>query len=175
MYDVCPLCGGKIKKGKCRECGYKPPEESDIAAPYDIDPNNDRFGSTEDKFIPFEELYPYAKQEERQDNVPNIKVRPQKNPPAKQKQYTPPKKKNTPKKAKKKKSKSKDIIFDTKFIIILGVVFVSSIFFEAGLSLILPLIFITSDKKKKTDSIRILLLITAFFFGMMIKEITHNI
>lgn len=179
MYDVCPLCGGKIKKGKCRKCGYKPPEESDIAAPYDIDPNNDRFGTTEDKYIPFEELYPQhkadVKQEERQDNVPNIKVRPQKNPPAKQKQYTPPKKKNTRKTAVSKKDKI--ISFDLMIQIMLILTF--SLFDYTIRLLFLSLVFVLQsiakyNKKHKTaDKYRMLILIAAFCISLCIQLVRH--
>lgn len=185
MYDVCPLCGGKIKKGKCRKCGYKPPEESEIAAPYDIDPNNDRFGTTEDKFIPFEELYPESKanvkQEERQDNAPNIKVRPQKNPPAKQKQYTPPKKKNTPKKAKKKKSRQKDKLIDSSFILQIVGILVSSLLFDfatyfiiSGL-IILPICKQYKKTQSTTDLFRLLILCGMFFMGLIFMDIKNSI
>lgn len=184
MYDVCPLCGGKIKKGKCRKCGYKPPEESDIAAPYDIDPDNDRFGTTEDKYIPFEELYPerkvIVKQEERQDNVPNIKVRPQKNPPAKQKQYTPPKKKNTPKKAKKKKGKPKDKLINSSFIMQIVGIILSSLFFDFSTYFIFSFLVMmpTCEKykktQKKTELFRIFILCGMIFMGLIILDIKNS-
>lgn len=185
MYEVCPLCGGKIKKGKCRKCRYKPPEESDIAAPYDIDPNNDRFGTTEDKFIPFEELYPerkvVVKQEERQDNVPNIKVRPQKNPPARQKQYTPPKKNNAPKKAKKNKSRKNGKLIDSSFILqIVGILSLSLLFDFASYFIFSGLIILPICKQYKktqstTDLFRLLILCGMFFMGLIFMDIKNNL
>lgn len=178
MYDVCPLCGGKIKKGKCRKCGYEPPKESDIAAPYDLDPNNDRFGTTEDKYIPFEELYPESKvivkQEEQQENVPNIKVRPQKTPPAKQKQYTPPKK------AKKKKSRQKDKLIDSSFILqIVGILLLSLLFdfstyFLFSFLIILPICKQYKKTQSMTDLFRLLILCGMFFIGLIMLDIKNN-
>ncbi|MGN0587350.1 MAG: hypothetical protein ACI4JF_08700 [Oscillospiraceae bacterium] len=185
MYDVCPLCGGKIVRGECKVCGYEPPEESDIAAPYDIDPSNDRFGTTEDKYIPFEELYPQrkadVKQEERQDNIPNIKVRPPKTPPAKQKQYTPPKKKNTPKKAKKKKSRQKDKLINSAFImqivgiLLLSLLFDFSTYFIFSFLIIMPTCKQYKKTQSTTDLFRIFILCGMFFMGLIFLDIKNNI
>ena len=45
--EMCPLCGDKIIFGECSSCGFIPPDYSVIAAPYDLDPSNDRFGEVD--------------------------------------------------------------------------------------------------------------------------------
>lgn len=104
MYDVCPLCGGKIKKGKCRKCGYKPPEESDIIAAYSFNPDTNHLDTTEDKYVYSDEksseLYhddnfekQYYKSPQR---VTKIVVNQHNNQPAApQQQYNKPKQNNT--------------------------------------------------------------------------------
>lgn len=47
MAERCPICGGEILLGECSGCGFKPPDYSAIAAPYDLDPSNDRFGEAD--------------------------------------------------------------------------------------------------------------------------------
>lgn len=45
--EKCPICGDEISFGECRSCGFIPPDYSVIAAPYDLDPSNDRFGEAD--------------------------------------------------------------------------------------------------------------------------------
>lgn len=51
---MCPICGNEISFGECPFCGFVPPDYSVIAAPYDLDPSNDRFGETD----PAEGMFP---------------------------------------------------------------------------------------------------------------------
>ena len=41
---TCPLCGGKLKNNYCESCGYDVPEDDDLSALYDMEPENDSFG-----------------------------------------------------------------------------------------------------------------------------------
>jgi len=52
--EKCPICGDEISFGECSSCGFVPPDYSVIAAPYDLDPSNDRFGETD----PAEGMFP---------------------------------------------------------------------------------------------------------------------
>lgn len=52
--EMCPLCGGEIISGECPSCGFVPPDCGVIAAPYDLDPSNDRFGESD----PAEGMFP---------------------------------------------------------------------------------------------------------------------
>lgn len=45
--EKCPICGDEISFGECLSCGFIPPDYSVIAAPYDLDPSNDRFGEAD--------------------------------------------------------------------------------------------------------------------------------
>ena len=47
MAEKCPLCGGRLQNNVCISCGYELPDEHDISAPYDYNPDNDYFGERE--------------------------------------------------------------------------------------------------------------------------------
>lgn len=105
MAEMCPLCGGKLQNNVCISCGFVPPDEQAIAAPYDYDPDNDYFGEREK--IRYHEPPPQPVQQHEMESIdpiqtgyasaqkviPNIKVNqaappaPAPNPPP-----TPPKK-----------------------------------------------------------------------------------
>lgn len=101
MAEKCPLCGSDLQNNVCISCGFEPPDEHDIAAPYDYDPDNDYFGEREQ--IHYYEAPPQPDQQYEMESVtpmqtgfasapkviPNIKVN-QGAPPAPS--PTPPKK-----------------------------------------------------------------------------------
>ncbi len=58
---TCPLCGGKLKNNYCDSCGYDVPEDDDLSALYDMEPENDAFGEAVREVTPdvqSEEIYP---------------------------------------------------------------------------------------------------------------------
>lgn len=58
---TCPLCGGKLKNNYCESCGYDVPEDDDLSALYDMEPENDAFGEVVREITPdvqSEEIYP---------------------------------------------------------------------------------------------------------------------
>ncbi len=58
---TCPLCGGKLKNNYCESCGYDVPEDDDLSALYDMEPENDSFGEVVREVTPdvqAEEIYP---------------------------------------------------------------------------------------------------------------------
>jgi len=58
---TCPLCGGKLKNNYCESCGYDVPEDDDLSALYDMEPENDAFGEVVREVTPdvqSEEIYP---------------------------------------------------------------------------------------------------------------------
>lgn len=58
---TCPLCGGKLKNNYCDSCGYDVPEDDDLSAVYDMEPENDAFGEQVREITPdvqTEEIYP---------------------------------------------------------------------------------------------------------------------
>lgn len=99
MPEKCPLCGSRLNRGVCQDCGYTLPDEASIASPYNYDPSDDRFGVQEDKYETaaqnMEELYPdrgaAVQQEAPRQQAPKIVVNPQNNPPA-----NPPRQNNAP-------------------------------------------------------------------------------
>ena len=58
---TCPLCGGKLKNNYCESCGYDVPDDDDLSALYDMNPENDAFGEVVREITPevqAEEIYP---------------------------------------------------------------------------------------------------------------------
>lgn len=55
MAEICPICGEEVVLGECPTCGFVPPDYSEIAAPYDLDPSNDHFGEADS----VEGMFPY--------------------------------------------------------------------------------------------------------------------
>ncbi|MDE5991449.1 MAG: hypothetical protein K2G87_00210 [Oscillospiraceae bacterium] len=58
---TCPLCGGKLKNNYCESCGYDVPDDDDLSALYDMNPENDAFGEVVREITPevqSEEIYP---------------------------------------------------------------------------------------------------------------------
>ncbi len=58
---TCPLCGGKLNNNYCESCGYDVPEDDDLSALYDMEPENDAFGEVVREITPdvqSEEIYP---------------------------------------------------------------------------------------------------------------------
>lgn len=58
---TCPLCGEKLKNNYCESCGYDVPEDDDLSALYDMEPENDAFGEAVREVTPdvqAEEIYP---------------------------------------------------------------------------------------------------------------------
>ena len=53
--EICPICGEEVVLGECPACGFVPPDYSEIAAPYDLDPSNDHFGEADS----LEGMFPY--------------------------------------------------------------------------------------------------------------------
>lgn len=74
MAEICPICGEEVVLGECPACGFVPPDYSEIAAPYDLDPSNDHFGETD----PAEGMFPYidtsgiANEPEPEYDIPSI-------------------------------------------------------------------------------------------------------
>lgn len=74
MAEICPICGEEVVLGECQACGFVPPDYSEIAAPYDLDPSNDHFGETD----PTEGMFPYidtsgiANEPEPEYDIPSI-------------------------------------------------------------------------------------------------------
>lgn len=84
--NKCPLCGGKLLHGECIDCGYRPPDEDRLSAPYNLDPEDDR----PNVFEPSSEKYSMPKVNttvtyaEPERNIPEIKPAPTENLPQKQ-------------------------------------------------------------------------------------------
>lgn len=86
--DRCPLCGDKLLHGECIGCGYRPPDEDRLSAPYNLDPEDDRPNA----FEPSSEKYSMPKvntavtyaEPEPKRNIPEIKTAPTENLPKKQ-------------------------------------------------------------------------------------------
>ncbi|MDE7279653.1 MAG: hypothetical protein K2N26_08015 [Oscillospiraceae bacterium] len=58
---TCPLCGEKLKNNYCESCGYDVPDDDDLSAVYDMEPENDAFGEQVREVVPevqAEEIYP---------------------------------------------------------------------------------------------------------------------
>lgn len=58
---TCPLCGGELKNNYCENCWYDVPDDDDLSAVYDMDPDNDAFGEQVREVVPevqSEEIYP---------------------------------------------------------------------------------------------------------------------
>lgn len=58
---TCPLCGGELKNNYCENCWYDVPDDDDLSAIYDMDPDNDAFGEQVREVVPevqSEEIYP---------------------------------------------------------------------------------------------------------------------
>lgn len=82
---TCPLCGGKLKNNYCESCGYDVPDDGDLSALYDMDPENDAFGEVVREITPdvqAEEIYPNrpagldtAYEQYQQYQQPKFKVR----------------------------------------------------------------------------------------------------
>lgn len=72
MAEKCPLCGGKLQNNLCISCGFEPPDEHDIAAPYDYDPDNDYFGEREK--IRYHEPPPQPAQQFEMESVAPIQT-----------------------------------------------------------------------------------------------------
>ena len=74
MAERCPLCYGKLKNGECASCGYRIPDENEISALYNYDP--DDYPQPEEDHI--REIIPDVQPEEIYPDRPepvNIKVR----------------------------------------------------------------------------------------------------
>lgn len=93
MPEKCPLCGSRLTRGVCGDCGYTLPDEASIASPYNYDPDDDRFGAAEEKYdtAAQREINPRVQYDEPRQQAPKIVVTPQNNPPA-----NPPQQNNTP-------------------------------------------------------------------------------
>lgn len=76
---TCPLCGGKLKNNYCESCGYDVPDDDDLSAVYDMEPENDAFGEQVRKVFPevqAEEIYPNRPAGyDTAYETPNFKVR----------------------------------------------------------------------------------------------------
>lgn len=74
MAEICPICGEEVVLGECPTCGFVPPDYSEIAAPYDLDPSNDHFGEADS----LEGMFPYidnsgiANEPEPEYDIPSI-------------------------------------------------------------------------------------------------------
>lgn len=58
---TCPLCGGELKNNYCENCWYDVPEDDELSALYDMEPENDAFGEVVREITPdvqSEEIYP---------------------------------------------------------------------------------------------------------------------
>lgn len=97
MPEKCPLCGSRLTRGVCADCGYTLPDEASIASPYNYDPDDDRFGAAEEKYdtAAQKEIYPQrdapVQYDEPRQQAPKIMVTPKNNPPA-----NPPQQNNAP-------------------------------------------------------------------------------
>ena len=76
MAERCPLCQGKLKNGECASCGYRIPDENEISALYNYDP--DDYPQPEQVTDHIREIIPDVKMEEIYPDRPepvNFKVR----------------------------------------------------------------------------------------------------
>lgn len=76
---TCPLCGGELKNNYCENCWYDVPDDDDLSAVYDMEPENDAFGEQVREVVPevqAEEIYPNRTAGyETAYEQPNFKVR----------------------------------------------------------------------------------------------------
>lgn len=72
MAEMCPLCGGKLQNNVCISCGFEPPDEHDISAPYDYDPDNDYFGEREK--LRFHEPPPQPARQAEMESVTSLQT-----------------------------------------------------------------------------------------------------
>lgn len=74
MAEICPICGEEIALGSCPGCGFEPPDYSVIAAPYDLDPSNDRFGEADsvEGMFPYIDTSGIANEPEPEYDIPSI-------------------------------------------------------------------------------------------------------
>ncbi|MGN0587351.1 MAG: hypothetical protein ACI4JF_08705 [Oscillospiraceae bacterium] len=72
MAEKCPLCGSRLQNNVCISCGYELPDEKDISAPYDYDPDNDYFGEREQ--VRYYEAPPQATQHADMESISPIQT-----------------------------------------------------------------------------------------------------
>lgn len=64
MAEKCPLCGGVLAENVCGVCGYSPPQDEELAALYNLDPDDYPQEKTVREITPehiSEEIYPNRK------------------------------------------------------------------------------------------------------------------
>lgn len=72
--EICPICGEEVVLGECPACGFVPPDYSEIAAPYDLDPSNDHFGEADsvEGMFPYIDTSGIANEPEPEYDIPSI-------------------------------------------------------------------------------------------------------
>lgn len=184
MPEKCPICGSRLTRGVCGDCGYTLPDEASIASPYNYDPDDDHFGAAEEKYdtAAQREVYPRVQYDEPRQQAPKIVVTPQNNPPA-----NPPQQNNTYQnpyanfspvnnqhgynKTYSTKSGGDPTLgglIDVTFIVlVLATLFMP----PAGVLGIINYIRNFSKSKDTKDLIRMAIMFPVLFFGMLIRII----